>query len=42
MLTKIANSITATSINGSDTDLSTKAMIRNTSPIETVLTTLKS
>ena len=42
MFTKIANSITATSMNGSDTDLSTNAMIRKTSPIETVLTTWKS
>lgn len=39
---KIANSITPTKINGSDTDLNKSKMITNIIPIDTALTVLKS
>ena len=42
MFTKIANSMTATSMIGSDTDLNTTRMIRNINTIDTALTRLKS
>ena len=38
----MANSITSISINGSDIELNTKKIIRNTSPMEIQLTTWKS
>ena len=42
MFTKIANSITATSIIGKEIDLNTKSMITNIAIIEIALTRLKS
>ena len=42
ILIKIANSMIATSKIGSTTDRSTSAMIRNTKPMDTALTTAKS
>ena len=42
MLIKMANSMTATRMIGSDTDLNTSAIITKIAPIDTMLTVLKS